>query len=197
MFDLGEHCQLYIITPPVIDLEDFSPRFRAALEKYSPACVQLRLPDATEQELRAAIEVLMPIAQGMDIAFLVSEEAALVAEYDCDGVHVGEGKLTVADARKIVGDNRSIGVSCGGSRHAAMQAAEARADYVSFGPFFSSPTKPHVTDLVDPEVIEIWSEMTTVPCVAIGGITPDNAGDLVKAGADFIAVVSGVWDAGR
>lgn len=197
MFDLGEHCQLYIITPPVIDLEDFTPRFRGALERYSPACVQLRLPDATEQELRAAIEVLMPIAQDMDIAFLVSEEAELVAEYDCDGVHVGEGKLTVAEARKIVGDNCSIGVSCGGSRHAAMQAAEARADYVSFGPFFASPTKPHVTELVDPEVIEIWSEMTTVPCVAIGGITPDNAGTLVKAGADFIAVVSGVWDAGR
>jgi thiamine-phosphate pyrophosphorylase len=195
VFDLGESCQLYIVTPPSIDLDDFSSRFEAALDRLKPACVQLRLPDADEAAWREAIERLCPMAQGRDIAFLLSEKAELAVEYDCDGVHVGEGKLSVRAARDIVGPDRSVGVSCGASRHAAMQAAEDGADYVSFGPFFPSPTKPHVTDLVDIEILEIWSETTNVPCVAIGGVTPDNARRLADAGADFVAVVSGVWDA--
>lgn len=167
--------------------------FEEALDRFQPACVQLRLPDASEGEWRLATERLMPLAQGRDIAFLLSEQAGLVAEFDCDGVHVGEGKVSVAEARTIVGPDRSVGVSCGGSRHAAMQAAEAGADYVSFGPFFPSPTKPHVTDLADIEILSIWSEVTTVPSVAIGGVTPDNARSLADAGADFVAMVSGVW----
>tara|TARA_R110002110_G_scaffold331136_1_gene542346 strand:- start:374 stop:973 length:600 start_codon:yes stop_codon:yes gene_type:complete len=193
LIDLGDHCQLYIITPPKIDIESFAAGFEAVLDRFQPACVQLRLPDASEGEWRLAIERLMPMAQGRDIAFLLSEQAELVAEFDCDGVHVGEGSLTVAAARSIVGPDRSVGVSCGGSRHAAMQAAEASADYVSFGPFFPSPTKPHVTDLTDIEILSIWSEVTTVPSVAIGGVTPDNARSLADAGADFVAMVSGVW----
>lgn len=195
MFDLGKTCQLYIVTPPSFDLDAFAPRFEAALDRLKPACVQLRLPDADEAAWRTAVERLRPLAQDRDIAFLLSEQAALAAELDCDGVHVGEGKLTAVAARAIVGPDRSVGVSCGASRHAAMQAAEDGADYVSFGPFFPSPTKPHVTELADIEILEIWSETTNVPCVAIGGVTAENARTLADAGADFVAVVSGVWDA--
>src|ERR1700738_2108176 len=124
----------------------------------------------------------------------MNDRPDLAAELDCDGVHVGEEDAPYAEARRLLGADRIVGVTCHASRDLAMDAAEAGADYVAFGAFFPTTTKVsgHRTDL---EILRWWAEIMTVPCVAIGGITPENGGPLVVAGADFLAVVSAVWTA--
>lgn len=191
-------CSLYLITPPTIDLTEFRPLFIEALEAGEVACVQLRLkaPDggpAPRDQVREAARVLMPEAQSRDVAFLINDDAELAAELGADGVHVGQSDLNIDEARAIVGRDAIVGVTCHDSRHLAMEAAEAGADYVAFGAFFPTTTKAAKTK-ADPEIIEIWTATTNVPCVAIGGITLDNCQPLIDAGAEFIAVVSAVWD---
>lgn len=190
-------CQLYLITPSAFDPEAFRTTFVEALDGGDVACVQLRLKTADggpapRDEVRRAAEILMPEAQNRDIAFLINDDAELAAELGADGVHVGQDDMSAQDARAIVGADAIVGVTCHNSRHLAMEAAENGADYVAFGAFFPTDTKQAKTQ-ADPEILEIWSTMTNVPCVAIGGITVDNAAPLIAAGADFLAVVSGVW----
>lgn len=191
-------CSLYLITPPQLDPHKFRPLLIEALEAGEVACVQLRLktPDgnpAPRDQVRAAARVLMPEAQNRDVAFLINDDAELAAELGADGVHVGQEDMSVEQARAIVGADAIVGATCHDSRHLAMEAAEAGADYVAFGAFFPTTTKDAKTK-ADPEIIEIWTTMTNVPCVAIGGITLDNCLPLIEAGAEFIAVVSAVWD---
>ena len=191
-------CQLYLITPPSFDPDAFHPTFIEALEGGDVACVQLRLksPDgvaASRDEVRRAAEILMPEAQSRDVAFLINDDASLAAELGADGVHVGQEDMSAAEARAIVGPDAIVGVTCHNSRHLAMEAAENGADYVAFGAFYPTVTKDPKAK-AEPEILEIWSTMTNVPCVAIGGITVDNASPLIDAGADFLAVVAGVWN---
>lgn len=191
-------CRLYLITPPAFDPEAFRPVFAQALDGGDVACVQLRLkgPDCTparREDVRRAAEILMPEAQNRDVAFLINDDAELAAQLGADGVHVGQDDLSAKAARAIVGKNAIVGVTCHDSRHLAMEAAEAGADYVAFGAFFPTATKVPKTQ-ANPEVLEIWTAMTTVPCVAIGGIALDNAQALIQAGADFLAVSSAIWD---
>ncbi|HEY9078989.1 thiamine phosphate synthase [Magnetovibrio sp.] len=191
-------CQLYLITPPAFDPESFRPTFVEALEAGNVACVQLRLKaadggPASRDTVRRAADILMPEAQNRDVAFLINDDAELAAELGADGVHVGQDDLSAKAARAIVGKDAIVGVTCHNSRHLAMEAAEDGADYVAFGAFYPTTTKDAKTK-ADPEILEIWSAMTQVPCVAIGGITLDNAQPLIDAGADFLAVVSAVWD---
>jgi len=190
-------CQLYLITPAAFDPEAFRPTFVEALEAGDVACVQLRLkgPDgvpAPRNQVRRAAQILMPEAQNRDVAFLINDDAELAAELGADGVHVGQDDMTAKAARAIVGKDAIVGVTCHNSRHLAMEAAEDGADYVAFGAFYPTATKDAKTK-ADPEILEAWSTMTLVPCVAIGGITIDNAPPLIDAGADFLAVVAGVW----
>lgn len=186
-------CQLYLITPPALpDLDAFAEVFTAALDAGPVACVQLRLKDVPDDEIRAAANRLRPIAQDRDVAFLINDRPDLAAELGCDGVHIGQEDGTYAEARKIVGPDAIVGVTCHDSRHLAMAAGEAGADYVAFGAFFPTATKEPKTT-ADIELLEWWAELFTVPCVAIGGITVDNAKPLVDAGADFLAVCGGVW----
>jgi len=191
-------CQLYLITPAAFDPEAFRPTFVEALEAGDVACVQLRLkgPDgvaAPRDEVRRAAQILMPEAQNRDVAFLINDDAELAAELGADGVHVGQDDMTAKAARAIVGKDAIVGVTCHNSRHLAMESAEDGADYVAFGAFYPTATKDAKTK-ADPEILEAWSTMTLVPCVAIGGITIDNAPPLIDAGADFLAVIAGVWD---
>lgn len=143
--------------------------------------------------MRHAAELLGPVAQDRDVAFLLNDRAHLVAETGADGVHIGADDMPYKQARKWVGEDRTVGVSCYDSVDRAMRAAEQGADYVAFGTFFPSKTKESGGR---PEIglLEGWSMASTVPCVAIGGITPENCGPLVRAGADFLAVVNAVWD---
>ena len=191
-----EPCRLYLITPPVIDLAVFAEDFAAAVDAGDIASVQLRLKvgatPASDDEIRRAAEALMPIAYAADIAFLINDRPDLAAEMGCDGVHIGQGDMGYKEARKLLGEDAIIGVTCHASRHLAMEAGENGADYVAFGAFYPTETKqPKAT--ADLDLLTWWSGIFEIPCVAIGGITPDNALPLVEAGADFLAVSGGIW----
>lgn len=157
------------------------------------ASLQLRLKGASDDVIRASARVLMPIAQAKNVAFILNDRPDLARELDCDGVHVGQNDMSYAEARSIVGSNKVVGVTCHNSRHLALEAAEAGADYVAFGAFFPTATKQPKT-MAEIETVQWWAEIMEVPCVAIGGITTENATPLIEAGADFLAVSSGVWD---
>lgn len=186
-------CRLYLITPPRLDAAAFSHELAAALDAGDVACVQLRLKEADDAAIRAAAAVLRPVVQARGVAFVLNDRPDLAAELGCDGVHVGQQDASYAQARRLVGSDAIVGVTCHGSRHLAMEAADAGADYVAFGAFFPSATKDPPA-LADPETLRWWSGLMTVPCVAIGGITAGNGTPLVTAGADFLAVCAFVWE---
>jgi thiamine-phosphate pyrophosphorylase len=187
-------CQLYLITPPLIEASSFADTLAGALDAGNVACVQLRLKNVTRDDILKAAEILAPVAQSRDVAFLMNDFPDLAAESGCDGVHVGQEDTDYMEARRIVGKDAIVGVTCHSSKHLAMEAADKGADYVAFGAFYATTTKP-AKGGASPDILEDWSQTTNVPCVAIGGITPANCAPLVKAGADFLAVVSAVWDA--
>jgi thiamine-phosphate pyrophosphorylase len=187
--------RLYLITPPAFDPVAFAPKLEAALDAGDVACLQLRLKNVGDDAIRRAADVLRPIAQSRDVAFIMNDRPDLALQTGCDGVHVGQEDASYADARRLLGPDKIVGVTCYNSRHLAIEAAEAGADYVAFGGFFRSTTKD--TRRIagnDPEILRWWSEIMTVPSCAIGGITPENCGVLVEAGADFLAVIAAVWD---
>lgn len=186
-------CRLYLITPPALEPRAFADDLAAALDAGDVACVQLRLKDVDDDTVRRAIDVLMPVTQSRDVAFIVNDRPDLARAAGADGCHVGDEDWPYARARAEVGPDAIVGVSCYDSRQRAMDAGDAGADYVAFGAFFPTQTKQPKTS-VTPEILEAWSVMTTVPCVAIGGITPENCGPLVAAGADFLAVIGAVWN---
>jgi thiamine-phosphate pyrophosphorylase len=183
---------LYLITPPRLE-PNFGETLKRALGAGEVACVQLRLKDASDDEIRRAAEALMPTTQSAGAAFILNDRPDLAAAINADGVHVGQEDASYAAARAAMGSKRIVGVTCHNSRHLAVEAAEAGADYVAFGAFFPTQTKNAVEAQADPEILSWWSEMMVVPSVAIGGITPANAKPLVEAGADFLAVSAGVW----
>jgi thiamine-phosphate pyrophosphorylase len=185
--------RLYLITPPALDPDRFARELEAALAGGDVASLQLRLKGVDDDAIRRATRILRPIAQDRGVAFIMNDRPDLAAELDCDGVHVGEEDTPYAEARRLLGPDRIIGVTCGASRHRALTAAEAGADYVAFGAFFPSPTKTATKHRATPELLQDWSETTVVPCCAIGGITQQNCGALVEAGADFLAVISAIW----
>ncbi len=188
-----EPCRLYLITPPKLEPKTFGEILKTALDAGDVACLQLRLKQVPEEEIARAVEVLMPIAQRRDVAFILNDRPDLAKRYGCDGVHIGQEDTPYAEARALLGPERIIGVTCHDSRHLALEAGEAGADYVAFGAFFPSTTKDPKTSC-DIAVLQWWAELMVVPCVAIGGITVQNAPALVEAGADFLAVSAGVWD---
>jgi thiamine-phosphate pyrophosphorylase len=185
--------RLYLITPPVFDPDRFAKELEEALAGGDVACLQLRLKDCDDDAIRRAARVLKPIAQDRDVAFIMNDRPDLAAELDCDGVHVGEEDAPYAEARRLLGHDRIVGVTCGASRDRAIIAAEAGADYVAFGAFFLSMTKTATKYRATAELLRDWGETTVVPCCAIGGITQQNCGPLVEAGADFLAVISAIW----
>jgi thiamine-phosphate pyrophosphorylase len=186
-------CRLYLITPPALpDPESFAPQLEAALAAGDVAALQIRLKHASDSEVARAVRTLAPRAQARGVAVILNDRPDLARELGCDGVHVGQDDTPYAEARRIVGRDAMVGVTCHDSRHLAMEAAEAGADYVAFGAFFPTLTKEAPTR-ADPEILSIWQETMETPCVAIGGIQIENCRPLVTAGADFLAVCSGVW----
>jgi len=185
--------RLYLITPPALDPDRFAKELEEALAGGDVACLQLRLKEVDDDTIRRATRVLKPIAEERGVAYIMNDRPDLAAELDCDGVHVGEEDAPYAEARRLLGPDRIVGVTCGDSRHRAVVAAEAGADYVAFGAFFPSMTKAGAKFRATPEVLRDWSETTVVPCVAIGGITQENCVPLIEAGADFLAVIGAIW----
>jgi thiamine-phosphate pyrophosphorylase len=187
-------CRLYLITPPVLgDPVMFAATLAEALDAGDVGAVQLRLKEAADDAIVAAVEAMLRVTRKRDVALILNDRPALAAQLGCDGVHIGQSDGPYEAARRAVGPGRIVGVTCHDSRDLAMTAAEAGADYVAFGAFFPTATKAtvHRPEL---EILEIWQETMLTPCVAIGGITVENCRPLVTAGADFLAVSSGVWD---
>ena len=185
-------CQLYLISPLEVG-GAFSHRLERALAAGPVAAFQFRVKGIDQHEAARLAEPLLEICRARDVAFIVNDSIALAKRLKADGVHLGQHDGDVSEAREVLGRGAQIGVTCHASRHLAMEAGDAGADYVAFGAFFPSPTKPsdHRPDL---ELLEWWSGLMEVPCVAIGGITPENCAPLVEAGADFLAVSHAVWN---
>jgi len=184
-------CQLYLISPATIG-PDFADRLAAALDGGPVAAFQLRLKDLSEHEIARLAEPLQRLCAEREVAFIVNDSIALAARLGADGVHLGQGDGDPREARRVLGPSAQIGVTCHDSRHLAMEAGEAGADYVAFGAFYPTTTK-EVTHHAELDLLSWWSTIFEIPCVAIGGITPENAAPLVAAGADFLAVSGAVW----
>jgi thiamine-phosphate pyrophosphorylase len=184
--------RLYLITPPAFTLESMAAELAHALDAGDVAAVQLRMKDAQDSEILKAAENLTPIVQRAGAALILNDRPDLALRAGADGVHIGQDDMPYKDARALLGKDAMIGVTAHNSRHLAMEAAEAGADYVAFGAMFPTSTKEAKTR-AEPELIEWWADIMEVPCVAIGGITVENARPLVDAGADFLAVSAGVW----
>ena len=186
-----EPCQLYLISPQDVR-GDFPDRLKAALSGGPVAAFQFRVKDIDQHELARLAEPLQRICADADVAFIVNDSVSLAKRLDADGVHLGQGDGDPREARSILGPSKQIGITCHASRHLAMEAGEAGADYVAFGAFYPTVTKPS-EHRPDPAILSWWASLFEIPCVAIGGITPDNAPPLVDAGADFLAVCNAVW----
>jgi thiamine-phosphate pyrophosphorylase len=195
---MTRRCRLYLITPPEIsDLAAFSRELDHALDGGDVACLQIRLKSregvsAPDGHILNLGRHIIPRAQDRGVAVLINDRPDLAVELGADGVHVGQGDMPYANARKLVGPDAIVGVTCHDSRHLAMEAGEAGADYVAFGAFYPTDTKDPSAK-AEPELLTWWQELMELPCVAIGGVTADNARPLVAAGADFLAVSAGVW----
>ena len=184
-------CQLYLVSPPSIDA-DFGDTLIAALDAGKVAAFQLRLKGIDDHAIAALAEPLQRICADREVAFIINDSIGLAKRLGADGVHLGQGDGDPRDARAQLGPKVQIGVTCHDSRHLAMEAGEAGADYVAFGAFYPTTTK-EVSHVADPALLGWWTTVFELPCVAIGGITADNARPLVEAGADFIAVSSAIW----
>ena len=184
-------CQLYLISP--LDVGgDFSARLEEALSAAPVAAFQFRVKDMDQHDAARLAEPLQAICAAHDVAFIVNDDMALAKRLGADGLHLGQGDGDPKEARQLLGPEAQIGVTCHNSRHFAMEAGEQGADYVAFGAFFPTTTQT-VEHHAEPEILEWWQGMFELPCVAIGGITPENAPVLIEAGADFLAVSSAVW----
>ncbi|MSO71001.1 MAG: thiamine phosphate synthase [Alphaproteobacteria bacterium] len=183
-------CQLILVTPERFDPVAFLPALEQALDAGLVACLELRLSGLSDAQARAAIDLLRPPAQRRSVAVLLAGQAGLAAETGCDGAHLDPAAMSYQDARRVLGPGGILGIAAGISRHLALDAAEAGADFVSFGPYYPD----NEAQAAGRDLLRWWQEVIEVPCVAQGGITPANAGMLVAAGADFIACARGVWD---
>jgi thiamine-phosphate pyrophosphorylase len=185
-------CRLYLVAPPALDPARFRDSLAAALDAGDVAAVQLRLKDAADDAVRRAVDALRPVAQSRGVAFLLNDRPDLARQTGCDGAHVGQDDMPAGEARKLLGPDLTLGVTCHDSRDLAMRAGEDGADYVAFGAFFPTATK-EAKARAETAVLRWWSELMELPCVAIGGITAENCAPVVEAGADFLAVVGAVW----
>ena len=188
-------CELYLISPPDVG-GDFPATLARALDAGPVAAFQFRVKGLDQHEAASLAEPLQRICEERDVAFVVNDDVALAKRLGADAVHLGQSDGDPKEARLLLGDDVQIGVTCHASRHLAMEAGDAGANYVAFGAFFPSETK-ETSHTADIDIIKWWAKMVELPCVAIGGITPENAKPIIDAGADFIAVSGAVWNAGE
>ncbi len=198
---VSQNCRLYAITPPKFELLEFIPQVEEAFAAGDIACLQLRLKEASDDEIREAAKALQPICRAHNAAFVVNDSLEIALEVGADGVHLGQEDLEGTSVKAIaeqLPEGMILGVTCHASNHLAMEAGEQGAAYVAFGAFYETTSKPKEKlekwGTPTPDLLEGWTMFTTVPCVAIGGITPYNCKPLVQAGADFIAVITGIWN---
>ena len=187
------NCQIYLITPPEIsDLADFCKHLEAAISAAPIACLQIRLKEASDSDVVQAAAAIIPICHIHNVSVIINDSPDLAKACGADGVHIGQEDMDYFSSRELLGEDAIIGITCHNSKELAFQAASAGANYVAFGAFFETGTKTPKTR-AELEILTWWNQVVETPCVAIGGINPSNAATVIKAGADFIAVSSGVW----
>lgn len=191
--------ELYLISPPEFEIEDFIPKLQAAFKGGDIPVFQLRLKNTPRERIIEAAKKIIPICRENDALFIINDDLEIALETGADGVHFGqedfeENKISIKDIKKKHGDGFLVGISCHDSKELAFKAGEAGADYVSFGAFFNTKTKENPKGKPSLELLNWWSVYTNVPVVAIGGINTWNIKDIAKNGADFAAVISSVWD---
>ena len=189
---IAEGCRLYIITPETVDLGAFTDSLGRALDAGDVAAVQLRLKNISDDAWKRAIDALRPVTQSRRVEFLLNDRADLVASTGCDGAHVGQEDMPAKEARRLMGARRTLGVTCKSSHDLADRAVQDGATYVAFGAFYPSTSK-QVLNLADPEALRRWAQRSKVPACAIGGITAANLAPIVRAGANLLAILGGVW----
>ncbi len=185
-------CQLYLISPLEVG-GDFPVQLKQALEAGSVAAFQFRVKAVDQHQAAKLAKPLQAICDEYDVAFVVNDDVALAKRLGADGLHLGQDDEELAVARNELGPHMQIGITCHDSRHLAMEAGESGANYVAFGAFFPTETK-ETRHQPEVDILEWWSQIMEIPCVAIGGITPENCQPLVDAGADFLAVSGSVWN---
>jgi len=191
-------CQLYLLTPPKIDdLGSFAQTLKQVLGAAPIASLQIRLKDAAKTDIIQTAKALIPICHAHDTLVLINDDPEIALETEADGVHLGQSDMDINLARDMLNKDAVIGVTCHNSKELAFTACSDGADYVAFGAFFETKTKPDaaLTAVADLEILTWWHDVIEIPSVAIGGITTDNAQAVIAAGADFIALSSGIWDA--
>lgn len=191
---MSRMCQIYLLTPPSIpDMDTFLTTLEAALSAAPVACLQIRLKDLEDSAIIQAGKAIVPLCHQYGVDVLLNDRPDLVDAIGADGAHIGQDDMDYFSSRELLGGDAIIGVTCHNAKSLAFEAAEAGADYVAFGAFFDTSTKDPKTR-AELEILQWWQEAVVIPSVAIGGITVDNAKHVIEAGADFIAVCSGVWD---
>ena len=192
--DPAQACEIYLLTPPRIDdLGSFAKTLEVVLKTAPIASLQIRLKDTPRADIIEIANTLIPIAHKHDTIVLINDDPQIALETDADGVHLGQSDMNINLAREVLNDNAIVGITCHNSKELAFRACSDGTDYVAFGAFYETSTKPGAQP-ADLEILTWWHEAVEIPCVAIGGINPENAKHVIEAGADFIAVSSGVWD---
>jgi thiamine-phosphate pyrophosphorylase len=193
MMSTPEQPQIYIVTPPEFELSRFPGQLAEVLDSHDIACVRLALATRDEDRIARAADALREVTHARDVALVIDSHILMVERLGLDGVHLPDGARNVRKARKELGEDAIVGAFCGASRHDGMNAGEAGADYVSFGPL-SGATLGDGT-LAEREIFEWWSLMIELPVVAEGGLTPAIIRDLAPV-TDFFAIGPEIWGAG-
>ncbi len=186
-----EQPQIYLITPPEIDLETFPNRLAAVLDTVPVACVRLALASTEEDRLLRAGDALREVAHGRDVPLVLDRHWQIAERLGLDGVHLLDGARQVRAARKALGTDAIVGAYAGASRHEGLAAGEAGADYVAFGPCAASALGDG--SFAEEDLFAWWSEMIEVPVVAEGALTPDRLATLAPM-ADFFGIGPEIWD---
>ena len=182
--------QLYLITPPALDLDVFPETLAAVLDATDIACIRLALASRDEDAVARAADAVRAVAHDRDVAVVIENHLLLAERHGLDGIHLSDGSRGVRDARKALGADAIVGAFCGSSRHDGISAGESGADYVAFGPVGESALGKG--EVAPKDLFAWWSEMIEVPVVAEGGLTEALVRDLAPV-TDFFGISSEIW----
>ena len=188
--DTPEQPQIYLITPPEIELGTFPDQLARVLDAHPVACVRLALSTRDEDRLSRAADALREVTHARDIALVVADHLLMVERHGLDGVHLNDAARTVRHARKELGADAIVGSYCAGSRHDGMAAGEAGADYVSFGPVQAGSLGDG--GFAEQDLFEWWSEVIEVPVVAEGSLDAAMVARLAPF-TDFFGIGDEIW----
>ena len=185
-----ERAQITLITPPAFDLEVFPAQLAAILDGVDIACLRLSLASRDEDLIARAADACRVVSHACDVAIVIETHVLMVERLGLDGVHLTDGARLVRKLRKDLGADAIIGAFCGVTRHDGMNAAEAGADYVSFGPIGTTPLG--TGERVDFDLFDWWSKVIEVPVIAEGALTVDLITQYAPV-ADFFAIGPEIW----